>query len=102
MKSGRVEYAPDYKSEKPDYTEGGRLPTIKEMSGSIDLGGRVVFEGDEQRVLSADELRARLEREVIEAAKKWRRAQGEALHVTEVDGERLAVVRAWFRTSQGR
>lgn len=39
--------------------------------------------------------RDRLEREVIQAVKFWNHAQGEATHVTEVDGTVLTVVRAW-------
>lgn len=42
------------------------------MSGSIDFGGRVVFDGDDQCIVTTDELeRQRLEREVIETAKAW-------------------------------
>jgi hypothetical protein len=50
MEAGKVEYAPDYKSDKPK-----RLPTIKEMSGSINYGGRVVFEEGEAVVLTQEE-----------------------------------------------
>lgn len=46
--------------------------------------------------VEAPEERQRLEREVIVRAKFWRKAQGDAEHVTEVDGMRLTVVRAWF------
>lgn len=38
----------------------------------------------------------RLKDAVVEAGRLWRRAQGDAQHVTEVDGLRLMVVRAWF------
>lgn len=37
----------------------------------------------------------RLKDEVVEASRLWRRAQGDASDVTEVDGMRLMVVRAW-------
>lgn len=60
------------KTEEIDYTDGGRLPTIEEMSGSIHFGGRVVFEDGEPVVLTPEETvaheRARLERAVLDAA----------------------------------
>lgn len=34
--------------EKRDYTDGGRLPTIEEMSGSIHYGGRMVINEDNE------------------------------------------------------
>lgn len=68
--NSKTEKFNDYKSEKPDYTDGGRLPTIAEMSGLVNFGGRVVFDKDgEQRIVSAAELeRTRLRDAVAEAA----------------------------------
>lgn len=71
-RTGRIDYAPDYKSEKRDHADGKQPPTIEEMSGSIDFGGRVVFDGDDQCIVTTDELeRQRLERDVIEGARIW-------------------------------
>jgi len=70
--TGKIEYAPDYKSTK-------KLPTIQEMSGLVNFGGRVVFEGDEQIVISYEEARRRdhaaLKDAVVEAAKAWYHAE---------------------------
>lgn len=43
------------KTDEPDYANGGKLPTIKEMSGLIHFGGRVVFQDEEQIVLTPEE-----------------------------------------------
>lgn len=73
METGKVEYSSDYKCEKSDYTDGGRLPTIKEMSGLVNYGGRVVFENGEAVVLTKEESitheHQRLKDAVVEAAK---------------------------------
>ena len=73
METGKVEYAPDYESEKR------RLPTIKEMSGSINYGGRVVFEDGEPVVLTPEESiaheHARLKDVVANVAKEERRLE---------------------------
>lgn len=74
METGKVEYAPDYRSDKK------QLPTIAEMSGSINLGGRVIFEGDEQIVISVEEAKTRdhqkLKDAVVEAAKAYHSKRG--------------------------
>jgi hypothetical protein len=75
METGKVEFAPNYKSEK------GRLYP------------------DPADVIKGIERRAEwqsLKDAVVEAAKNWHRAQAEALHVTEVDGTRTLVSRTWF------
>jgi hypothetical protein len=77
MKSGRIEYAPDYKSEKSEcvqvpppahvhFDKSGRAYADPKRLVDAELGGAAT---------TADE-RARLEREVIEAAKAERDAYG--------------------------
>ena len=39
--------------ETRDYTQGGRLPTIKEMVGSIHYGGRMVINEDNEPAIQA-------------------------------------------------
>lgn len=79
MTTGSIEYSPDYKS---DY------------DSAMDEGRKIA-----ETVVAANKLsteRARLESKIVEAARYWRRAQGESLHIAEVDATRLLVVRAWF------
>ena len=69
MKSGRVEYAPDYKSKEPTFTAfDGTVGSFREVfeRNDAEIKRRLAEMSDG----TASE-RARLEREVIEAAKKW-------------------------------
>lgn len=80
MTTGKIEYAPDYKSK----SQVRRL--------AVQQGNTLTRTNELIKQLNE---RSRLEREVVNAAKFWNRAQGEAAHVTEVDGMVPTVVRAW-------
>lgn len=64
---------------------------------TIALAFRDVIQAYELPIEVVSGERARLERDVIEAARHWRRAQGESQHVAEVDAGRLLVVRSWIK-----
>lgn len=79
---GKVEYAPDYKSKS-------QVRRIAAQQGNtLTRTDALIKEINE---------RQRLERELIEAAKIWRRAQGEACDVAEVDAISPTIVRAWAK-----
>lgn len=98
MEIGKAEFAPDYKSEKSsDVTVGLTGVKAEASAGSVTpmCGFDPVALLTEPTSIARRAETIRLEREVIEAAKKWRNAQGEYTHVTEVDGLRPIVASSW-------
>ena len=82
MKTGKVEYTPDYKSKS-------QVKRIAARQGNILTRTDALIKKINERAL--------LEREVIDAANKWDEAQGDYSDARKVDSTQPSVSGAWRR-----